>query len=217
MEKVVLTIPIIPLSKIVFFPKSKINIHVIEPEHKNMINDSLSKQKLIGIALRKPSVETEEEARPEIFKFFTIGKILNEEIREEEENYTVLIEGIERARVIAEIEDAPYLNARVVPMSDYLDPGKKIEMALLTTELIKLTEDFASVYTQHQALIRRIVTSHRHPGIIADQIAFSFVSDEYDKQCILSETNIFRRTQLINIQLRMLIQKFSFEKFRDII
>jgi len=216
MEKEIKYFPIYPLSQTVFFPKTKIPLHISEEKYKMMVSDCLVSKGFLGIAHIKDGQEAVVSGLPPVFKILTVGKIIDSE-ELPDRKYNILIEGIERGKIISEIKNDPYPMAKITPLNDFIEVGRKAEVVEVTKEMFRLTGNFSNILPQYSKIIKKIISSYLHPGIIADMLAFTFVTDNYDKQCILSELNILRRVQLISIQLRIMIKKFSHERYKDFI
>lgn len=216
MEKIIIQVPILPILKVVFFPKSKIPLIIDDPEQKELVIDCLENHKLLGLSLVKENPEIPSEENQKIFKTFTIGKVIDGE-NAHDGSLSILLEGIERVKIISEVKKCSYKFARVIPICDYIDMKKRTELAEQTKDMLRLAEEFTTIFPNYSKTMKKIISSYPHPGIIADQIGFTLVIDPYSKQCILSETNILRRVQLVCIQMKILINKYSLEKNKDFI
>ena len=60
-------LPIFPLSNFIFFPKTSVPLNIFEPRYLEMINDSLKKDKLIGIIQPKNKKNVKNEKKPELY------------------------------------------------------------------------------------------------------------------------------------------------------
>jgi hypothetical protein len=68
-------IPVFPLSNFIIFPKTTVPLNIFEPRYIDMINDSMKKDKLIGMIQPKSSQE-ENFSVPELHQVGCMEKLL---------------------------------------------------------------------------------------------------------------------------------------------
>ena len=73
LEKIT-TIPIFPLSNFIIFPNTTVPLNVFEPRYVEMINDSMKKNKMIGLIQPKKS---SINSIPDLHEVGCLGKITN--------------------------------------------------------------------------------------------------------------------------------------------
>ena len=66
-------IPVFPLSNFIIFPKTSVPLNIFEPRYIDMINDSMSSNKLIGII--QPKSTDYNDNFPELHNIGCLGKI----------------------------------------------------------------------------------------------------------------------------------------------
>ena len=64
---------IFPLSNFIIFPKTTVPLNIFEPRYIDMINDSMSSNKLIGMI--QPKNLKENETKPQLYEIGCMGKI----------------------------------------------------------------------------------------------------------------------------------------------
>ena len=67
------TIPVFPLSNFIIFPKTTVPLNIFEPRYVEMINDSMKKDKLIGMI--QPKNFNNKDPKPELHNVGCLGKI----------------------------------------------------------------------------------------------------------------------------------------------
>lgn len=214
MENSVHTIPLLPLSEVVFFPKTLLPLFVYEPRYQLMLAHCLAGDRRLGIVLLRNGYDPEAYWNGPVFRVVCIGKVIDEE-KLADGNYNVLIEGMERAHIIQEVQQQPYRVAHVECLQDFIEEKKKGELNDAVKHLMRLCHHLGSLFPQHEDTLKSIFASHLHPGIIADIIAYTFVQGQYERQCVLSELNIVRRIRLVQVQLKHLIRRYSKEPYPD--
>lgn len=215
METKSIIIPVLPVKNAVFFPKTLLPLYLNKEKLKTMLNDSLKSSKFIGIYYCKDGSLFNSFEESKIFSLLTLGKIIDNEI-DPEGNMSVIIEGIKRVKYEKTIQTQPYILASVISSLDEIrrEHDKQLEEGYF--ELITIVEEMKYLFQgMHGELINRIKNiSAGNPGLLADLIAFYFVADNYDKQCILNELNILRRIQLTTIQIKLIINRFKSKKLK---
>ncbi|KAB2835285.1 MAG: hypothetical protein F9K51_00470, partial [Candidatus Dadabacteria bacterium] len=77
------TVPLFPLSTVVFFPNTLLPLHVFEPRYKQMVKDVSTSERIIGMALLKPGWESNYYGNPEVYDVVGMGRIVSSETFED--------------------------------------------------------------------------------------------------------------------------------------
>ena len=129
-------IPVFPLSNFIIFPKTTIPLNIFETRYIEMINDSMSSNKLIGMIqpLSQNSVNQEDI---NLHQVGCLGKIVS--FKETEDNrYLIELKGLIRFKVIKEIKSQNIYREYEVDFKDYYHDlsEKKEELKFSELELI---------------------------------------------------------------------------------
>lgn len=92
-----------PLPGLVAFPHTVQQLHVFEPRYRAMTEDALAGDGLIALALLRPGWESDVAGRPPLAKHACLGKIIAHH-RLDDGRYNLLLLGIQRVRIMQEIE-----------------------------------------------------------------------------------------------------------------
>jgi len=106
-------IPIFPLPNTVFFPDTRLPLHVFEPRYRRMVADALEGEERIGIVLLEPGWESDYLGAPPVHEIGTAG-IIEHAATLEDGRYNILLDGQVRFRIIEEVQTLPYRIARVM-------------------------------------------------------------------------------------------------------
>ena len=106
-------LPLFPLPNLVFFPKTRLPLHVFEPRYRQMVTDALQREKRFGIVLLRPGWETDYFGAPAIHECGTLGTI-EQAVSLDDGRFNLLVHGDVRFRVLSEVTREPYRTARVV-------------------------------------------------------------------------------------------------------
>jgi len=111
------TIPIFPLPNVVLFPQVFLPLHIFEPRYRDMVADALAGDRIIGIVLLRPGWEGNYEGRPPVFPIGCAGLITHAE-RLTDGRYNIVLRGLEKFRVVGEVESRSYRQAQVETVAD---------------------------------------------------------------------------------------------------
>jgi Lon protease-like protein len=106
------TIPVFPLSNFIIFPKTTVPLNIFEPRYVEMINDSMKKNKFIGM-IQPKSINNENSLAPSLHKIGCLGKITS--FKETDDGrYLIDLKGIIRFKILKEIADnKPYRSCEI--------------------------------------------------------------------------------------------------------
>lgn len=102
-----------PLPNVVFFPRTRIPLHVFEPRYRQMISDSLASDERIGVILLRPGWEANYLGAPAIHSCGTLGAI-ERAVKLEDGRYNLVLNGLVRFEIRDNVAETPYRIAKVV-------------------------------------------------------------------------------------------------------
>ena len=73
------TIPIFPLEDVMLFPRATRPLHIFEQRYRDMVDDALEGDRLIGMVLLEPGYEADYEDTPPVFPIGCVGIITEAE------------------------------------------------------------------------------------------------------------------------------------------
>jgi Lon protease-like protein len=127
-------IPIFPLPNVVLFPGVFLPLHIFEPRYKEMLQEAIKTDRMIGMVLLKPGFEADYEGRPPIYPVGCAGLVSRvDEV--ERGRYNIVLHGFEKFRVLREEPDGAFRRAEVETLPESLDAEAKER---LKDERIKL-------------------------------------------------------------------------------
>lgn len=197
-------IPIFPLSTVVFFPNTLLPLHIFEPRYKQMVNDVIDTEKIIGMALLKPGWGDDYYGNPEIFDTVGMGRIVSSE-KYEDGRINIVLYGLKRVKVLDIVEDLPYRLAQVDIIDD-LHGSREESFRAQIGELI----------TRWNLLTHDTEKSHRieiNTGLpldsLTDALATLIYSNVFDKQVLLEEQSVEKRAQTLIKELETRLEVIS--------
>jgi Lon protease-like protein len=106
-------LPLFPLPNLVFFPETRLPLHVFEPRYRRMVEDAVAGENRFGIVLLRPGWEADYFGVPDVYGYGTIGTI-EQALPLDDGRYNLIVRGEVRFRIVDEVPSDPYRTARVV-------------------------------------------------------------------------------------------------------
>jgi hypothetical protein len=94
-------IPIFPLPNVVLFPNVFLPLHVFEPRYREMVEEALEGDRLIGMTLLRPGWEDAYEGRPPVFDVGCAGVITHAD-RLPDGRLNIVLRGLAKFRITGE-------------------------------------------------------------------------------------------------------------------
>ena len=190
LEKFPKTIPIFPLSNCLLLPNGNLTLNIFEPRYINMIEDSISNNRLIGMIQPKKTNTTNVE----LYNVGCLGKITHfSELKDKK--YLIELTGQSRYKIINnEITDKGYLTANVDYTRSHLDSStnyKEISSALMKEFLPSLKSYFNSENIKADWKI----IEKASPTLLVNSLAQSCPFNNEEKQMLLESKDINNITQ----------------------
>lgn len=110
-------LPIFPLPNLVFFPETRLPLHIFEPRYRLMVQDALEGSGRIGMILLRPGWEQSYYAAPPVHEIGTVGTI-EHSVALPDGRFNMVLNGIVRYRVVESIAETPYRTARVLAVPE---------------------------------------------------------------------------------------------------
>jgi ATP-dependent Lon protease len=198
-------LPILPLFDVVMFPKMVLPLIVFQKESIQLIDEAMSKNRLIGTVTSKFTDPKTRYTSDDLYKVGASAMILKM-AKVEEDKAQLLLQGVSRFEITEYTEEKPYLQARVKELSSTWDKDKEIEalMANLVTQYQQIVELSSGLPPE----IVSMAKSLEEPDILADMITSTINSTTPEKQKILETLDVKERlnavTRMVNYQLEIL-------------
>lgn len=196
------TIPIFPLPGLVLFPRTVMPLHIFEPRFVRLVTSAIESDYRLASANLRKGWEKDYFGAPPANRVVTIARVLHHE-KLPDRRFNILLEGIERAALVDELQEKPFRVGRVLPLPDLMDDADREAIRVATRELTGLAAQIAEYAPEMRGVLTNLDNQHLHPGIIADQVAAALVRESYDRQCILEQRRVLRRIELVSVQLRI--------------
>jgi Lon protease-like protein len=188
----------------VFFPHTRLPLHVFEPRYRQMVQDALDSDERIGIVLLRPGWEPEYFGAPPLYDYGTMGTI-EQAVPLEDGRYNIVVRGDVRFRIVDEVSRVPYRTARVVAEPD-LEPGPS-EAHAQREWLADVSRQYLQ-YLPDQAAVPEIETVGLEA--LANALIMSLNLDMEEKQKLLEQRDLLARAEQIGKELASRMESLRF-------
>jgi Lon protease-like protein len=188
-------LPVLPLSSTVLFPGTVLPLHVTDPDSVALVEDALAGDGVVGVVMIDDAAGP-SRGHPAVHPVGCAGRIIHSE-KLPAGPYNVLIQGLERVRLVREVDSRPaYRRFRVEIIPD---PG---EAALLgaSRELGRLEScimSLRSALEDRDAQLCEVLRSTPDPVRLADVLAAAVIQDIELQQRLLATPVLEHRLELL--------------------
>lgn len=197
-------LPLFPLPNIVFFPHTRLPLHVFEPRYRQMVRDALEGDQRIGIILLKPGWEADYFGAPGTFDFGTLGTI-EQAVPLEDNRFNIVVRGDVRFRIVDEVSRVPYRTARVLA---HPEAPRALEEAYRQREwLADLSRQYLH-YLPDQTAVPEIETVNL--DALTNALIMSLNLDVEEKQKLLEMDDVIARSEEVGKELSGRIESLKF-------
>src|SRR5918912_1539950 len=193
-EDIPQVLPILPLRTSVFFPGGVLPLAVGRQKTIALIKDAVRDDQVIGVVTQRRA-EEEDPGAADLYSMGTVARIVKL-LKMGEDNYSLVVQGLARFRVVQLVQEHPYLKARIEPVDDK-SAVDEVEIEALAINLQKLAREVIEVMPELPAAATELVESITHPGHLADLIAANVDVPIEEKQQVLETVDLKARMKLV--------------------
>jgi Lon protease-like protein len=201
------TIPIFPLPNVVLFPNVFLPLHIFEPRYREMVNDALHGDRIIGMVLLRPGWQEHYEGRPAVYPIGCAGVITHAE-RLADGRFNIVLRGMEKFRVREEEPGRAYRIAHVEPVPEPSAEGLREAMQAQRRRLEAL---LVPQPEGHQD--RKMPTSMPDEDLV-NALAQYLEFEPVEKQALLERNGLLDRCRsLIELlEMKVLVARHSWDR-----
>ena len=208
------TVPLFPLSTVVFFPNTLLPLHVFEPRYKQMVKDVSVSERIIGMALLKPGWESNYYGNPEVYDVVGMGRIVSSETFDDG-RINIVLYGLKRVKIVEIMKDRPYRVARVEIVENTRCSSEDIYRSRIEDLITKWNFGLDEKHKSHRININTKLPLES----LTDALATLIFSNVFEKQTLLEEPSVQRRAEIIirDLQTRLDIISITSRKRNEIV
>ncbi len=118
-------LPILPLRGVVVYPQTAVPLTIGQPRSIKLVDDILAGNKFVGlVASRKP--ELDEPQDEDLYRIGTVATV-HRLLRSQDGTIRILVQGIERFRLVEMVETEPYLKAKIELIPETVEEGLQVD------------------------------------------------------------------------------------------
>jgi uncharacterized protein len=193
-----------PLPNLVLYPHVMQPLHIFEERYREMLEDALTGDRLITMALLEPGWETDYDSRPPIAPYGCLGKVVAHR-RLEDGRYNVLLLGVERVRIVEELDPLrSFRQAKVEIVEDWYDFQSKSELKRIQNTLLSAFREHLPCACQLPEQLQEMLSKHLPLGPLTDLAAYALPLELEVKQKLLAERRVSVRAEIMLEQVAAL-------------
>ncbi len=191
--------PVIPLRDLVVFPHSITPLFVGRPQSVKAVEYALRRGKQVLLVAQKDA-NVDDPRGGDLYTLGVIATII-QHVKLPDGTIKILVDALQRAKILEFREESPFLEARVLPIEDsyLLTP----ETEALTRAIMEAFEKYASFNTKIPSEVVISLKGMEDPGRFADTIASHISLKTKEKQEILATLDLKDRMEKIYAYLQL--------------
>jgi Lon protease-like protein len=202
-------IPVFPLSNFIIFPKTTVPLNIFEPRYVEMINDSMKKNKFIGM-IQPKSINNEKSLIPTLHKIGCLGKITS--FKETDDGrYLIDLKGIIRFKIVKEIaNNKPYRSCEI-NFDDYLNDLSEKKENLKFSDLELIFKDLRQLFEKRGFIINWKALEKQSLDETINALAMASPFSLEEKQVLLEAVNLdLRKNKIAEI-----LSTYTFDEYNN--
>jgi ATP-dependent Lon protease len=192
-------LPVLALRNSVLFPAAVVPVNVGRPRSVRLIEEAfgLDRPTIGVVAQRRP--EDEDPGFDDLFPIGTLARVLKV-IRLSSGQYSVVLQGIARMRMLAAVAREPCLRARVQRLQDQGNRDEEVDA--LTASLREAARVLLRTLPQPPREVSVVLENVQDPGALSDLIASHLPITAERKQTILETLELRDRLRAVLDQVK---------------
>ena len=205
-------LPLLPLRGISVFPGMLLNFDVERPPSVAALKASTAEDRLIFLVAQR-ELTTECPAEDDLFRVGTICRVKQTlKTQNGAPSLRVLVEGLQRARMVNFYHQLPMFYADVLPLEDRPVKRLSVKTEALIRSACELFGEYANLSAHVKPEIVIGVITREEPGYVADYISQNIFLRQSLKQLLLEELHPVKRLELLTNMLRREVNVLLAEK-----
>jgi len=197
-------LPLFPLPNLVFFPQTRIPIHIFEPRYRQLVADVMKRDQRFGIVLLQPGWEADYLGAPPVHLCGTMGRI-EHKVALDDERFNLILYGETRFRILGEVEREPYRTVRVIARPQI--ERTPAETYAQRTWLAELSQQYLRFFPDQESVPELGTASLE---ILTNALIITLGLDVVEKQRLLEIDDLITRAESVAGELQGRIESLRF-------
>jgi Lon protease-like protein len=195
-------IPVFPLPNVVLFPNVFLPLHIFEPRYREMVDDALRGDRVIGMVLLRPGWEGDYEGRPAVYPLGCAGVITHAE-RLADGRFNIVLRGMEKFTIAAEESGKKYRVARVERVPEPEPDRVRAEMSVARRRLESL------LAPRPEGGLEQTVPASMPDEDLVNALAQYLEFEPVEKQALLERDGVLDRCRALIelLEMRVLVAR----------
>ncbi len=194
-------LPVLPLPDTVLFPMELVPVHIRRQGAIRLVEEAMEAERLLAMVGRRNG----EGELGSVADLATVGTsaVIHRMNRDDDGSVRILVQGIERIRLLDYVRSEPYLVARVHRLPEQVEPDHELEA--IARAVRELFLNLAGARELPTPLSRAITDLTADPVHLAYLVAANVPLDRTERQAILE-------TDPVRVKLRRLLDHLQHER-----
>jgi len=199
---------VFPLSNFIIFPNTAVPLNIFEPRYIDMINDSMSSNKLIGMIQPKISSEENDITTPQLHEIGCMGKITSFK-ETEDSRYLIELKGLIRFKIIKEIQSTKKYRECEVNFDSYYDDLEDKKEDIKFSDLELIFKDLKSLFEKRGFIINWKALEKQSLDETINALSMTSPFSLEEKQVLLEAKSLsVRKTKIAEI-----LNTYTYDQF----
>ena len=201
---------VFPLSNFIIFPKTTVPLNIFEPRYIDMVNDSMSSNKFVGMIQPKIQKEINQNYKPELHQIGCMGKITSFK-ETQESRYLIELKGVIRFKILKEFQSDKKYRECEVSFDNFFEDleNKKEDVKFSDLELI--FKNLKSLFEKRGFIINWKALEQQSLDETINALAMASPFTIEEKQVLLEAKSLdIRKTKIAEI-----LNTYSFDQFNN--
>lgn len=199
-------IPIFPLSKAIFFPKTILPLNIFEDRYIQLVNDAIKNNRVFGMTQPKRGkiIEKGTQKKPELYDVGCLGKIIN--FSETNDNrFLITLFGLCRFKIIQEDQSKKLYREFTVDYSNFENDLKNYNIKKPKTDMNKIMNKVKLYFKKKNYLLDWNILNKLDQEQLIDTICMVSPLSVEEKQKLLEtkkvDEKLFILDEILNFNL----------------
>ncbi len=202
-------IPVFPLSNFIIFPNTTVPLNIFEPRYVEMVNDSMKKDKFIGM-IQPKILKKNEELGNELHDIGCLGKITSFKDTDDG-RYLIDLKGIIRFKINKEIETSKKYREFEVSYETYLNDLNEKKNELKYSDLELIFKDLKTLFEKKGFIINWKALEKQSLDEIINALAMASPFSLEEKQVLLEAASLnLRKNKIAEI-----LSTYTFDEYNN--
>ena len=200
---------VFPLSNFIIFPKTTVPLNIFEKRYIEMVNDSMKKDKLIGM-IQPKNFKEQENPNPELHEVGCMGKITS--FKETDDNrYLIELKGIIRFQTIKEVNNKKKYREYEIQFDKYYDDLENKKENLKFSDLELIFRDLRTLFERRGFVINWKGLEKQSLDETINALAMASPFSIEEKQVLLEAKNLGIRKNKIS----EILTTYTFDQYNN--